>query len=61
MRVLVGDTEDMRSSREGSGGLCPGTDMLELEGRVGRAVMTLPAPHLVTHLAPNWTRVLSHP
>ena len=31
MRVLAGDTEDIKSSREGSGGL--GTDMLELDER----------------------------
>ena len=31
MRVLVDDTEDIKSSREGSG--CLGTDMLELDER----------------------------
>jgi hypothetical protein len=31
MRVLAGDTEDIKSSRDGSG--CLGTDMLELEER----------------------------
>ena len=31
MRVLVGDTEDIKSSRDGSGGL--GIDMLELDER----------------------------
>lgn len=45
MRLLVDDTEDIRSSSEGSGGL--GMDMLELDERlagVGLVVMTGKAP-----------------